>query len=110
IALAATNATGTGTASLALAVNAAGSGSGATTLSEDFATLTTGNDASNTGPSGTALTTFPPNFPTCSLFYSAGGVVKLGNSSTAGSMTSKTLDLSGSGGAFTVSFKVKGWT
>ncbi len=111
ITLSATNASGTGTATLALAINAAGGGgAGATLLSEDFVTLTTGNDASNSGPSGTSLTTFAPNFPTCSLFYSAGGAVKLGNSSTAGSMTSKTLDLGGAGGAFTVSFKVKGWT
>lgn len=113
ISLSATNANGTGTATLALTVTAGGGGEGGigvTLLEENFASLTTGNDASNTGPSGTPLTSIAPNFPTCSLAYSAGGAVKLGNSSTAGSITSRTLDLSAGGGVFTVSFKVKGWT
>lgn len=119
ITLSATNTAGTSTATLTLTISAAGTGGGggggggATLLSEDFSALTAGGDTSNSGagaPSGTALTSFAPNFPTCSLLYSAGGAAKLGNSNTAGSMTSKTLDLSGAGGAFTVNFKVKGWT
>ncbi len=114
ITLSATNAAGTGTTTLAITIQPAnsggGGGSGTSLLTEDFAALTAGNDASNSGPSGTPLTTIAPNFPTCSLAYSAGGAVKLGNSSTAGSITSRILDLSADGGAFTVSFKVKGWT
>lgn len=110
VTLSATNSGGMGTATLTLTINAATGGGGATLLSEDFAALTAGNDASNGGPTSSSLSTFPPNFPTCSQFYSAGGTVKLGSGSNIGLMTSKTLDLSGSGGAFTVSFKVKGWT
>ncbi len=111
VTLSATNANGTGTATLSLAVTSAGAGGGGgVLLSEDFSGLTSGNDASNTGPSGTPLGSIAPNFPSCSLAYSAGGTVKLGNNSTAGSITSRALDLSASGGSFTVSFKVKGWT
>ena len=36
--------------------------------------------------------------------------MKLGSDSVIGSLTSKALDLSGNGGSFRVSFKVKGWT
>ncbi|MFM8459693.1 MAG: hypothetical protein ACKOB0_12280, partial [Chthoniobacterales bacterium] len=42
--------------------------------------------------------------------YEAGGAVKLGTSSAAGSITSRAINLAGNGGAFTLSFKVKGWT
>jgi subtilisin-like proprotein convertase family protein len=85
-----------------------------TLLAEDFATLTAGGNTASSGtgsPSGTEVTTnLTANFPTSSKAYSAGGAVKLGSSSAAGSITSKTLDLSGNGGAFTVTFDVKGWT
>jgi endonuclease/exonuclease/phosphatase family metal-dependent hydrolase len=112
ITLTATNATGTGNATLALTVAApdSGGGSGTVLLSEDFAAMTSGSDLSNTTPSSTALSTFPPNFPSCLNVYSAGGTAKLGKNGVAGSMTSKTLNLSGGGGAFIVSLKVKGWT
>jgi hypothetical protein len=36
--------------------------------------------------------------------------VKLGTGSSIGSITSRTLNLAGNGGAFSLSFKVKGWT
>ena len=116
ITLTATNTAGSGNATLALTVTApsggggGGGGNGTVLLSEDFAAMIDGNDASNNGPSGTPLTTFPPNFPTCSLVYSAGGTAKFGNGSNPGSMTSRTLNLNSGGGAFTVSLKVKGWT
>ncbi|MFM9023918.1 MAG: S8 family serine peptidase, partial [Planctomycetaceae bacterium] len=83
-------------------------------LQEDFASLTAGGTTATSGtgsPSGTEVTAnLTPNFPTSAKAYSAGGAVKLGTSSLPGSITSKTLDLSGNGGAFTVSFDVKGWT
>ncbi len=83
-------------------------------LNEDFATLTAGGDTATSGagsPSGTEITTnLTSNFPTSVKAFSAGGKVKLGTSSLAGSITSKPLDLSGNGGSFTVSFNVKGWT
>ncbi|CAM2802384.1 endonuclease/exonuclease/phosphatase family protein [Rariglobus hedericola] len=115
VSLSATNASGTGTATLALTIVAAGSGGGGgqpgvELLREDFAALTTGSDTSSSGPSGTSQSTFAPNFPSTAQFFPAGGTVKLGSGSNVGSMTSKVLNLSGSGGAFTVSFKVKGWT
>ena len=75
-------------------------------LSEDFTALTLGNNTTSSGSAtawtGNAL------FPTVVRAYQAGGAVKLGTSSAIGSITSKTLDLSG--GAFDVSFDVKGWT
>jgi len=75
-------------------------------LSEDFSTLTTGSESS---PSTIEVTSnLTPNFPTSTKAFPAGGEVKLGNGSLPGSITSKTLDLSG--GAFDVSFDVKGWT
>jgi Subtilase family/Bacterial Ig domain/Putative Ig domain len=75
-------------------------------LSEDFATLTTGTESS---PSSTEVTSnLTANFPVSTKAYSAGGEVKLGSSTANGSITSKSLDLSG--GAFEVSFDVKGWT
>jgi subtilisin-like proprotein convertase family protein/endonuclease/exonuclease/phosphatase family metal-dependent hydrolase len=83
-------------------------------LSEDFATLTAGGNTASSGtgsPSSTEVTSnLTSNFPTSVRAYSAGGAVKLGTSSAAGSITSRTLDLTGNGGAFTVSFDVKGWS
>lgn len=83
-------------------------------MSEDFANLTAGGNTANTGegaPSGTEITSnLTPNFPTSYKTYSAGGAVKLGTSSLAGSMTSNALDLSVNGGSFKIDFDVKGWT
>ena len=77
-------------------------------LQEDFSSLSKGNNTSSTGAntswSGDA------NFPTVTNAYQAGGAVKLGTGSLAGSIISKTLDLSVNGGSFNVSFDVKGWT
>jgi len=89
-----------------------------TILSEDFTSLNVGGDTSSTGttaPSSTPLTSLttpalPSNFSAAANAYSAGGKVKLGTSSLAGSLTTRTLDLSQGGGSFTVEFDVKGWT
>lgn len=104
--LTASNGAGTASASLAITINPASGGT--VLLSEDFASITTGNNTSSTG-SGTS---WPgnTNFPTVSQAYQAGGAVKLGSGSAIGSLTSKTLDLGGNGGNFTVTFKVKGWS
>jgi len=74
-------------------------------LSEDFATLTSGSESS---PSAIEVTRdLTPNFPISTKAFPAGGEVKLGSNSALGSITSKSLDLSGS--EFDVSFDVKGW-
>jgi hypothetical protein len=75
-------------------------------LSEDFDSITSGNSTSASG-SATAWAG-NSNFPTGTNDFQAGGAVRLGSGGAAGSITSKTLDLSG--GAFDVSFDVKGWT
>ena len=103
--ISATNSAGTGSAALTLTVTASG---GTTILSEDFASITTGNSTSTSG-SGTSWAG-NTNFPTIATAFQAGGVVRLGSSNGAGSITSRTLDLSANGGAFNVSFKVKGWS
>jgi hypothetical protein len=77
-------------------------------LSEDFASLTFGNNTSTSGLSTTWSGN--SNLPNVVKAYQAGGAVKLGTGSANGSVTTKTFDLSAGGGAFTVSFKVKGWT
>jgi len=83
-------------------------------LAEDFATLTAGGNTATSGagaPSGTEIVGgVTANFPGGTKAYSAGGAVKLGTSSLAGSITTRTLDLSANGGVFTVRFDVKGWT
>jgi hypothetical protein len=113
VSISATNGSGTGTATLVITVSPSGGGV-TNLLSEDFASLTTGGDTAATGtgsPDTTAITAnLTPNFPTSVTAFKAGGKVKLGSSSAAGSITSKTLDLSANGGVFTVSFDVKGWT
>ena len=91
-----------------------GGGGGGTLLNENFLSLTNGGDTNSTGtgsPSSTEITAnLTTNFPISVKAYSAGGVVKLGSGSAAGSITSRSLDLSGNSGTFTLSFKVKGWT
>jgi hypothetical protein len=110
VSISATNGSGTGTGTLVITVSPSGGGS-TNLLSEDFASLTTGGDTTTSSPSSTEITSnLTPNFPTSSAAYRAGGKVKLGTKDLAGSITSKSLDLSASGGAFTVSFDVKGWT
>ena len=49
-------------------------------------------------------------FPSGVNDFEAGGAVKLGTSKAAGSITSRAINLSGNGRAFTLSFKVKGWS
>ncbi len=82
-----------------------GGSAGSEILVEDFATASAGTavDASGTLWDGGV------NFTAIDRVYEAAGSVKLGSSSSAGSMVSKALDLTGNGGAFTVSFKAKGW-
>ena len=77
-------------------------------LSEDFASLTAGTEASPSTQEVTSnLTT---NFPNSTKAFSAGGAVKLGSGNFSGSVTSRALDLSGNGGVFSVRFDVKGWS
>ena len=110
VSISATNGSGTGTATLVITVNPS-SGGGSNLLSEDFASLTTGGDTTTSSPSTTEITlNLTPNFPASVAAFKAGGKVKLGTKNLAGSITSKALDLSTNGGAFTVSFDVKGWT
>lgn len=77
-------------------------------LSDDFASITSGNNTSTTGAN--SAWAGDTSFPTVASAYQAGGAVKLGTASLAGSITSKTLDLSLNGGNFFVKFDVKGWT
>ncbi len=91
-------------------LNVAGTTPSLTVLSENFASLTSGDNTTTIGQSSLLNGTSLANFPTVSSAYSAGGAVKLGVSGGTGSITSKTLDLSGNGGNYTVTFKVKGWT
>jgi hypothetical protein len=108
VTLTASNVTGPGTATLTITIAASGGGGGATALSENFVSIINGNNTATSG-SPTAWTG-NTNFPTVASAYQAGGAVKLGTGSLPGSITTKTLDLSAGGGAFTVSFSVKGWT
>jgi len=85
-----------------------GGDTGAVLLVEDFSSASAGtlNDASGT------LWTGNDNFMTPSTdnkVYQAGGAVKLGSSKAGGTMESKAMDLSVNDGAFTISFKAKGW-
>jgi hypothetical protein len=77
-------------------------------LSEDFTTLTVGSNTSTSG--GGSSWNGNENFPSTSTAYNAAGAVKLGGTSSGGSITSKTLDLSANNGNVTVKVKVKGWT
>jgi hypothetical protein len=109
VSLSASNSAGTGPATLTIIISSGGGGGGGVTLlNEDFASLTSGDNTS-TGGSGVTWSG-NTNLPTVVRGYQAGGAVKLGTGSATGSLTTKTLDLSSGGGAFTVSFKVKGWT
>ena len=110
VTISATNSTGTGSSMLTLTVGpASGGGTGDTILlSENFAALTSGDNVTTIGSSVSWIGN--TNFLSAAAAYQAGGTVKLGSGSGIGSLTSKALDLSGNGGSFRVSFKVKGWT
>jgi len=75
-------------------------------FNEDFSSITSGSNSSTSGSnttwSGNA------NFTSANTAYNAGGAVRLGSSSSPGSMTS--LVLSNIAGNVTVSFGVKGWS
>jgi len=77
-------------------------------LIEEFADASSGDNTTTSG-SATAWAG-NTNFPTVVRAYEAGSAIKLGTSSGTGSITSRTLDLSGNGGNFSVRFDVKGWT
>lgn len=79
-----------------------------TVLSEDFASITAGNNTSTSGANAQWAGNI--NFPTVLSAYAAGGAVKIGTSSAKGSITSKNLDLSTDGGNVKITFDVKGWT
>jgi hypothetical protein len=80
-----------------------------TVLSENFGSITSGNNTETGGSS--SRWSGNDNFSEISNannVFQAGGVVRLGTGSLTGSLTTKELDLSG--GTVTVSFDVKGWT
>ncbi|MGI9176549.1 MAG: SdrD B-like domain-containing protein, partial [Pirellulales bacterium] len=104
--------TGGGATAQAVVTTASGNtvspSTGTMLFSEDFSALTVGNSSSTSG-SSTAWTG-SSNWSSVTAAYQAGSAVKLGTSGAGGSITTKTLDLTGNGGSFTVSFDVKGWT
>ena len=77
---------------------------------EDFSSVTKG---SNTSTSGSSYELSAGNFDNFSAFakvFAANDAVKLGTGTSAGSLTTKSLDLSQNGGRFVLQFDVKGWT
>ena len=76
-------------------------------FSEDFSSLTVGNNTSTSG-SGTAWNG-GDNVPTVTAAYQAGGAVKLGTGSKTGSMTTAAIPAE-AGDKITVEIDVKGWT
>ena len=104
VTISATNSAGTDSKILAITVSSGGAG-GSELFREEFSSITSGS-STNTGDSSTSWTG-NTNFPTVSSnTYQAGGAVRLGTGSTNGSITSKPLDLSVSGGSFKITFKV----
>ena len=93
---------------MTLIVSGGGGGGGVSLLTEDFASASSGDNITNTG--SPTLWSGNTNIPAPSSAYQAGGAIKLGVRGNPGSITTRTLDLSAGGGAFTVTFKVKGWT
>ncbi|WP_294198103.1 T9SS type A sorting domain-containing protein [uncultured Chryseobacterium sp.] len=75
-------------------------------FNEDFSSITSGNNSSTSGSNTTWNGN--ANFITANTAYNAGGAVRLGSSSSPGSMTS--LVLNNIAGNVTVSFGVKGWS
>lgn len=82
-----------------------------TILAEDFASVTASDVVNGNGPviAANAIANFP-TVDAVKPVYAAGGALKFGTSSKAGSLTSKPLDLSVNGGTIKVSFRVKGWS
>lgn len=76
-----------------------------TIFTEDFASIKSGNSTSSSGSSSSWSKN--ANFSAVTNVYQAGGAVKLGTGSKTGSLTTKTLDLTG---AITVTVDVKGWS
>ena len=81
-----------------------------TLLTDNFSDASAGDNTSTSGSS--SAWTGNANFPDAGnvKVYQAGEAVKLGTGSLVGSITTKTLDLSGETGRFKVTFDVKGWT
>ena len=104
----ASNVAGTGSNNLVIGIAPASGGGTVTYLSENFASCTSGDNISTSN--NATLWVANSNFPTIAYAYQAGTVLKLGASKNAGSITTRTLDLSANGGTFNVSFKVKGWS
>jgi hypothetical protein len=77
-----------------------------TCFSENFVSASAGDNTSTTNQG--SVWTANSNFTSISSVFQAGGAVKLGTSSSIGSLTSGSL--SGVSGDVTVSFDVKGWT
>ena len=75
-------------------------------MNEDFSSVTVGN-STTTGGSSTAWNG-NENFTAVTAAYQAGGAIKLGSGSKAGSVTTKELELTGNN--VIVSFGVKGWS
>ena len=103
----ASNVAGTGSNNLVIGIAPASGGGTVTYLSENFSSCTNGDNISTNNTTSWGVNS---NFPTLATAYQAGGALKLGSSGNAGSITTRTLNLSANGGAFSVSFKVKGWT
>ena len=78
--------------------------SGQIIMEERFESLTSGNDSTTNGQGSQINSMY--NFPTMEKAYKAGGKVKLGSGSAIGSITSRSLDLSG---PFSVVIRAKKW-
>lgn len=75
---------------------------------EDFSSVKSGDNVTSDGSS--SPWTKNSNFSAANTVYQAGGAIKLGKAKGTGYVTTIALDLSANGGAYTVSFDVKGWT
>lgn len=75
---------------------------------EDFSSVKSGDNVTNGGSN--SAWTINSNFSAGNTVYQAGGAIRLGKSKGTGYVTTIALDLSANGGAYTVSFDVKGWT
>ena len=80
-------------------------------LSEDFSSITAGDNTSTSG-SSSSWNADNENFPKASRVsaYQANGAVRVGTGSAPGHIRTKSLDLSGNGGKYIVQFDVKGWS
>lgn len=75
-------------------------------MNEDFSSVTAGDNNTTTGSS--SPWDGNENFTAVTAAYQAGGAIKLGTGSKAGSVTTKELELTGNN--VIVSFGVKGWS